>query len=408
MNKPLNTENFTRNNTTLDGARWVQDKATANIYISAAISHMRNKRNIDMRTYFLTIHQQREFFSTYADVDVAISTRSFQITIFKAIKSFVHGNCKPELEDRMGIIFGPDQLGTKGSKKRDISFNTNETPHMHAVLILPFEISDPEVEEKFMSLLTQEIKHLYGVRTEPLRVGETFDGGLSVLVQKFSAKNPLWYLVNYTTKASEFQNSQADFEPYIAPYQMKLEEYDAAYARSALEKAKFMRCRATIMLPQEQTLRQLTYDPAPFYLSDVCRDISEEHFRFLVERRMCGTYDVEPSRGEINQIVSWGGAWPCRSNSSSEFLAKRSSPTWSRLSPALLSYLDSAARSVVLGFDPEYPPLDLGVDDEVSCFPSAFSWAKTYGEFHERLGYWRLYYHLFSDRRLLDREKFEG
>lgn len=407
MNKPITTENFTRNNTTHDGARWRQDKATANTYISAAISHMRNKQNIDMRTYFLTIHQQREFFSTYADVDVAISKRSFQKKIFKTINSFVHGNCKPELEDRMGIIFGPDQLGTKGNKKRDISFNTNETPHIHAVLILPFEISDPEVEEKFMSLLTQEIKHVYGVRTESSRGGAIFDGGLSVLVQKFSDLNPLWYLVNYTTKASEFQNSQADFEPYIAPYQMKLEEYDTAYARSALEKAKFARYRATIMAAQERTLRRLTYDPTPFYLSDVCRDISEEHFHFLVERKMCRTYDVEPSRVEINRIISWGGAWPRRSNSSNEFPAKRSSPTWSRLSPALLSYLDSAARSVVLGFDPEYPPLDLGVDDEVMCFPSAFSWAKTYVEFHERLGYWRLYYHLFSDRRLLDREKLE-
>jgi hypothetical protein len=64
--------------------------------------------------------------------------------------------------------------------------------------------------------------------------------------------------------------------------------------------------------------------------------------------------------------------------------------------------MDQAARTAVLGFDPQFPPLVLGVDEEVSCFPSAFSWAKTYAEFHEQLGYWRLYYNMFCDRRILD------
>lgn len=401
MNKPLITSNLTKAHTSLDGFKWQQEKAKANSYISAAISHMRNKRNIDMRTYFLSIHQQREFFTNYADPDIAISMKSFQIRIYKAIKKFVHRDSKPDLQDQIGIIFGPDVAGTKGSKKRNISYGENDFPHLHALLILPFEISDPDVAKTFISLLTDELSRVYGVRTEPLRNGEICDAGKSVLVQKFSDINPLWYLTHYTTKASEFQNSLSDFEPFIAPYQMKLDEYDPAYARSPLEKAKFVRSRATIMAGQEVTLQQLTYDPSPFYLSEVCRDISQEHFHFLVERKLNGTYSRELSKLEINRIISWGGAWQNLRSPSAKFVSKKS-PTWSRLSPQLLSHLEQAARSAVLGLDPEYPPLILGVDEEVTCFPSAFSWAKTYAEFHERLGYWRLYYNMFCDRRILD------
>lgn len=400
---PINktTTTNTKQNTNTDGAKWFDRKAKANTLIAAAISHMRNQKNIDKRAYFITIHQEASFFSTYASSDEAVSLKKFQLSIYKTIRQFVCGNALPELQDQIGIIFGSDMVGTKNKHISDSDFALHETPHIHAVLILPFEIGDTEIEERLISLLTLELQKIYGVRRQPLTGGKVCNAGKSVLVQKYSDEKPLWYVVAYGIKASAFDNCTNDFDFYICPYQKKLGKYDPSLANTEMERQSFLKRRANICLSQEQTLRSLTYDPTPFYLSEVCRDISPNHMAYLVERKLLGTYGKKPTDREIDRIIRWGGRGS-HIGATNHTTPEKGMLTWSKLTPSTLSYLDHAARSVVLGFDPEHPKCELGACDELLAFPSVFSWAKSFCEFHDRLGYWRLYYSMFRERRVLN------
>lgn len=379
-------------------SEWASRKAEANTYISSAVQHMRTTDRIDNRAYCITAHTDGRPLSNKN----SLSNKSTCIALYKAIcaflsKTYQGGKAEIQPQDKPGLIACKDVAGTRWDVNRG-NFDAKNTPHIHATLFLPFEITDSETDIFFMHALRLAIEQVEGIKK--INIG-TSNG--SVLIEKFIPNKPIWWLVDYSTKARRFACATPDFEPLVFPFQQRLEKYDTSKASNDNERHRFFRKRNTILGGQLRTVRNLTYNPKLFYSSDICCDFSTSHKGLLAENILLKPYGYKPTDRDFQKIIAWRGCFdnskfgnevvPSTANTTSlgPVFDARKPATWGS---SLDGYIDESACRVSLGRDVLPPTAQQNqlMPADFWNYPSQHAWLKSQNEFYQRLAFWRLHF----------------
>ncbi|MDE4062179.1 hypothetical protein [Phaeobacter gallaeciensis] len=385
-----------------DTPKWAARKALSNTYIAASVQHMRSTENLDNRCYFITAHNE-----TRPDKNKVLpSHRAICTNIYKAVSRLLStsqlGN-KIDIshQDKPGMIFCSDVFGTRSDANRG-NFDFTDSPHIHAILFLPFEISDARTDVAFMHNLMEIIRDVDGIKK--YNIGTNAD---TVLVEKFVPNKPMWWLVDYAIKAQRFTAAHQKFQPLVFPYHYKLEKYEPSNAKTDLQLERFARKRNTILAGQERASINLTYDPRKFYKSDMCCDFSVSHKALLACNKMTKPENHIPTEREINEIISWRGKFdgsqcgnlPLISTANTDkpntFFDAVQPTEWGI---SLSGYIDESACRVALGkaVNPASLTQQTLMPTDFWQSPSEHAWLKTQDYFHQRLMYWRLHFRLFA------------
>ena len=384
-----------------DTSKWASRKALSNSYIAASVQHMRSTENLDGRCYFITAHNE-----TRPDKNKILpSHRAICTSIYKAISHFLSISRLGEKidishQDVPGMIFCSDVSGTRSDANK-ANFDFTDSPHIHAVLFLPFEISDTRTDAAFMHKLAEIISDVDGIKK--YNIGTKAD---AVLVEKFVANKPMWWLVDYAIKAQRFTTAHQNFQPLVFPYQQKLEKYELSKAKTDIERERFIRKRNSVLSGQTRTLRNLTYNPRKFYKSDMCCDFSVSHKGLLAFNKITKPENHIPTNQELDKIISWRGSFDGSQcgNLSQISTASTDKPSifFDAVQPAkwgisVDGYIDESACRVALGKAVNPPSMNQQglMPTDFWQSPSEHAWLKTQDSFHQRLMYWRLHLRLF-------------
>ncbi|WP_370571562.1 hypothetical protein [Phaeobacter sp. SYSU ZJ3003] len=295
------------------------------------------------------------------------------------------------------MIASKDVAGTKWDANRG-NFDATNIPHIHAALILPFWVTDADTEIAFMHSLKRVVQKVDGIKS--CNIGASSG---SVLVERFTPNKPLWWLVDYNTKARRFSKASDEFEPLVFPYHLRLEKYEVSKARTDFERERFHRKRNNILAGQLRAYRNLTYNPKLFYKSEMCCDFSTSHKALLASNVLMETEDYTPSEQELNRIVEWRGKFDnsnfgtavalstANTSPPRPVLVAQKPPSWG---VSLDGYVDESACRVAVGksvLPPTAQQLQV-MPPDFGHYPSEHAWLNSQDCFHQRLGFWRLYF----------------
>lgn len=171
--------------------RKINDELNALTNMANALAHMdaSDRGNIDSRTFCVTIHLHPSIHHIHKKilaVQRAINRR--------LIQHFRYGSCNRS--DKIGIISSIDYTG---SRSGSIDFTSEPSPHLHLLLFFPNELYFHLDANDIPQEIASSIIDLPYVQPYELNAdGDVISRG--IYVEPYRPKQPLWYVVDYSTK----------------------------------------------------------------------------------------------------------------------------------------------------------------------------------------------------------------
>lgn len=289
-----------------------QKRITALKNLSKLISHMNNKSRLDYRTIAIEkIPLNEKFLKANGFPQRNILKQLLETICYQICNQIIEVPIK-QMSNSMkpGIFLGPDIAGTRTkSKITDYHIEKeNVFPHIHGIIILPFELRKWQ-QDILIKKIKEKIELLPAVKNKSTMITSHKEVQLS----PYKEKSPIWNYLDYASKLDLKNQSfkyANTFEPIIYPYG-KIIHSTKTRNPNKNNRSGYDRKLNDIYKAAAVTYEQLLLEPWHFFNSNMHRDISETHKEIIVEHKISGESLINSSRKNriLYELEKDGGAY---------------------------------------------------------------------------------------------------
>lgn len=245
-------------------------------YLANAIFHLRDKSNLDKRTYFITwpipnrqMMQQKKYF------------------FVRVIKNLVK---KIDPSAEWGMIVAGDFGGTRYQSPR---FGEAGQAHLHATLVLPFDFP---------------VKSLHAAISMRLLKDSRRDGvqlASSVVdFRQYQPDKPYWYALDYFNKGEKYLPSDWNFSPYIYPVDRFRRGRRKTIGTTNIPKNRSFDAEI------ERIRDELLFDPRSFFSDLASCGLSDDHRGCLDEFELIADQEKPKMKMKLINLIKIGRTEP--------------------------------------------------------------------------------------------------